>query len=628
MRTRSARYWGWGMALLCAATVHAQNNANAPTRDPGRAVYAKACASCHDHPEATRAPALDALQAMSYETINYALTRGKMQAMAAGLSDSERMAVAYYLASHAPNVDDWTAKAMCTGKRREIDTQGASFIGNFGFDLQNHRSLTAAQAGLRAQDFGQLELAWALGFPKATTMRSQPVFAGTTMFLPVSEARAVYAIDIDGPPCVKWVYKTDMPLRSSASLGELPDKRKAIAVGDVGANIYLIDARTGASIWKQHVGLYQVSMTTGTPVFYKERLYVPISQYEIILGADPKYLCCTTHGAVKALDLLTGATIWTAHTMEDAKPVRDRGDGQMIWGPSGAPIWNSPSIDEKRGVLYVGTGEATSEPAHRNTDSILAIDLKSGAIRWAFQATENDIYLSGCINNKTSLNCVKNTVFRDVDFGASTMLTRRSDGSDILLAGQKSGTVWAFDPDANGKLLWRRDLGVGSALGGIHWGITTDGKRVFAPINRPNELPPDKQDPKQKPGIHALDIDTGKVLWSYSVEPDCSGGRRKAVRNCQYNNGLSAAPAVIDGAVVTGSLDGFIRVFNGETGAVLFKYDTARAFDTVNGVKAAGGAIDSASITAANGYLFVASGYGMFGQTPGNVVLAFRPKAK
>jgi polyvinyl alcohol dehydrogenase (cytochrome) len=313
--------------------------------------------------------------------------------------------------------------------------------------------------------------------------------------------------------------------------------------------------------------------------------------------------------------------------MAEAKPVRDRGDGKMIYGPSGAPIWNSPAIDAKRGVLYVGTGEATSEPAAPTTDAILAIDLKDGRIRWSFQATANDIFLTGCFGNSKRLNCPKDSVNRDVDFGASLILAQRADGSDVILAGQKSGTVWALDPDRDGKVVWRQDFGEGSPLGGIHWGIAYDGTRVFAPINRPYGLAP-PAGATQKPGLHAVRVDTGAVEWTYSAQPDCSGKRAELVKTCATNIGFSGAPTVIDGAVVSGSLDGFLHAFDAKTGELLFKFDTARPFETINGVTASGGSIDNASIVAANGMLFVNSGYGMFGQMPGNVLLAFKPKVQ
>jgi polyvinyl alcohol dehydrogenase (cytochrome) len=594
----------------------------------GKAVYDRACAACHNNPEATRSPSLDTLKSMRYQTISYALTKGKMQAQGASLSSQERADVIDYLVGRQATSDEWITKAMCPASRGKLDLAAAPTVAGFGFDKKNHRRLTAAQAGLRTEDFRNLEFAWAFSFPKATAMRSQPAIVGKTLFMPVPDAMRLFAIDIDGPPCVRWVYENDVPLRTSVGFGELPgSKRKVLVFGDLGANIHMVDATTGKRVWMQPVGLYPLSLTTGTPVLHEDRVYVPISQYEISLGANDDHECCKTHGAVKALDASTGKTIWTAHTMAEAQPVRDRGDGKMLWGPSGAPIWTSPAIDTKRGVLYVGTGEATSEPAAPTTDAILAIDLKDGSIRWHFQATENDIFLSGCGRNRKALNCPQDTVFRDVDFGASVILAQRADGSDVVLAGQKSGTVWALDPDHGGKLLWRQDFGEGSPLGGIHWGIASDGERVFAPINRPYGFAP-KEGATQKPGMHAVKIDTGEVLWTFTAQPDCNGDRATRVKSCATNIGLSAAPAVIDSAVVEGSLDGFLRAFDAKTGEVLFTFDTARAFESINGVEARGGSIDSASITAANGYLLVNSGYGMFGQLPGNVLLAFKPKAR
>jgi polyvinyl alcohol dehydrogenase (cytochrome) len=613
------------MAAAQAAT-NTPNDANVKPH-PGEGLYKKACAACHDNPEATRSPSLATLKAMRYQTLSYALTEGKMQAQAAALSTSERAAIVDFLVGRERTSDEWIETAMCAPDKRSVALSAAPNVAGFGFDLKNTRRLTAAQAGLTTADFRNLELAWAIGFPKATTMRSQPAIVGTTMFLPVADAQRMFAIDIAGRPCLKWVYQSEAPLRTSAAYGELPgSKRKVVVFGDLAANIHMVDAATGAPIWKTHIGLYPYSLTTGTPVLHDGRVYAPVSQYEIMLGGNEKHECCKTHGAVTALDAATGAKLWTTHTMPEAKPLRDRGDGQMLWGPSGAPIWTSPAIDEKRGVLYVGTGESTSEPAWATTDAILALDLKDGALRWTFQATANDIFLSGCGRSRQGLNCPnpKDTVFRDVDFGASVIIAQRSDGKEVLLAGQKSGSVWALDPDDKGKVLWRRDFGEGSPVGGVHWGIAYDGERVFAPINRPYGFG-GKADPAHKPGLHAINVDTGEVLWTFAAEPEC-GERQARAKGCATNYGLSGAPSVIDGAVIAGSLDGLLRAFDAKTGELLFKFDTARTFETVNAIAANGGSIDNASIVAANGHLFVTSGYGMFGQPAGNVLLAFKPK--
>ncbi len=563
---------------------------------------------------------------MRYGQLHFALTEGKMQAQGAALSPSDRSNLIDFLVGRTPSDDAWTAKMMCRPDRRSVDLRATPTVATFGFDKRNQRHLTKQQAGLSKADLGNLELAWALAFPRATTVRAQSAVVGTTLFMPVAEAPQMIALDIAGEPCIKWVYSTDLPLRTGVGYGSLPgSNRKVLVFADVAAQVHLVDAATGAQIWRRRVGMWGLSNTTGTPVIHGDRVFVPLSASEINVGADEKYECCKTHGAVLALDVRSGEIIWTAHTMEDAKPVRDRGDGKMMWGPSGAPIWNSPSIDEKRGVLYVGTGEATSAPAANTTDAILAIGLKDGKIRWQFQATENDIFLTGCMNRRNGLNCPKEGQFRDVDFGASTILAKRSNGKDILLAGQKSGTLWALDPDDQGKVLWKRDFGTGSPIGGIHRGIAFDGERVFAPIH--NFPRPDGKDPNQTPALHGVKVDTGEVLWSYESPSDCGGDRSTRVNNCKGSIGLSGAPTVIDGAVIQGSVDGYFRVFDAATGAVLFQYDTARSYETVNGVPGKGGSIDNASIVAANGYVFVNSGYGLMGgQTAGNVFLAFRAR--
>jgi polyvinyl alcohol dehydrogenase (cytochrome) len=634
---RNTAHGAWtaliGMSLLAGAPTLAQGAqqtaraAAEQTPHPGKAVYEQSCGSCHNNPEATRAPALNTLKAMRYQTILYALNEGKMKVQAAMLNGQQKAAVIDYLVGREATSDEWLTTAMCAPDRRTVKLDGLATVTGFGFDLRNHRHLTTAQTGLRTADLRNLELAWAMGFPKATSMRAQPAVVGSTLFLPVADAQRMFAIDISAQPCVQWVYSHETPLRTSAAFGQLPNGRKVVLFSDVASKVHMLDAASGQMLWIQSVGLYPLSLTTGTPVLHGDRVYVPISQYEISLGGNDDHECCRTHGAVTALDATTGKKIWTTHTMEEAKPIRDRGDGKMIYGPSGAPIWTSPAIDAKRGVLYVGTGEATSEPAAPTTDAILAIDLKDGRIRWTFQATENDIFLTGCARNRNGLNCPKDSVHRDVDFGASVIIAQKADGSDVILAGQKSGTVWALDPDRDGKLVWRQDFGEGSPLGGIHWGIAYDGTRVFAPINRPYASFPAPSG-SQKPGLHAVRVDTGAVEWSYVATPDCTGTRAELVKSCANNIGFSGAPTVVDGAVISGSLDGFLHAFDAKSGELLFKFDTARPFDTFNGVTAGGGAIDNASIVAANGMLFVSSGYGLFGQMPGNVLLAFRPKAK
>jgi polyvinyl alcohol dehydrogenase (cytochrome) len=601
---------------------------------PGQAVYRTNCAACHDNPEASRAPARSTLSAMSYQALNYALTLGKMQAQGAGLTDETRGELINYLTGRSTaTLDAWSGAMMCQGARRTVDLKGPATVATFGFDARNSRTLTARQTGLTKAALSKLELAWAVGFPDVTMMRSQAVVVGDNLFLPVAEASAVYAFDVADPakPCVQWIYNTPggAPLRTSAAYGVIADGRPVLAFSGLDSTVHVVDARTGKALWTKNVASYSYSLTTGTPRVLKNRIVVPVSQYEIMQAADNKVTCCTNHGFLLSLDPATGAQQWRYDTMPDAQPIRDRGDGKMLMGPSGAPIWNSPVVDEKRGLVYFGTGEANSPPAHHNTDALIAVRLADGKEAWSMQATARDIFNAGCGPNPkpTQLNCVSDTVYRDVDFGASLMLSKLKDGRELVLAGQKSGTVWALDPDT-GKVVWRRDIGTGAPNGGIHWGIAYDQGTVYVPvaqIGRP--LPGGGAiDPKLQPGLYALDARTGEIKWHYSAVPDCANGRDKKAPRCDRLYGFSGAPTVIDGAVMQGGLDGRLYVIDARTGQELWKFDTLRDFDTLNGVKAHGGSIDSASIVAANGVVFVGSGYGMFGQAPGNSLLAFRPK--
>jgi polyvinyl alcohol dehydrogenase (cytochrome) len=607
----------------------------------GEALYQKNCASCHDHSAETRAPSKEQLRAMSLQFLNYTLTAGKMQTQGKGLSVEERGTLVTYLstaaamgASKAVNVD-WSKNAMCAADQRAVDLKPAPVSVGFGYDHLNTRALTAKQAGLTTAQLSNMDLAWSVGFPDIAEMRSQGATVGTTLFIPVAATGQMYAINLATPkPCFKWVYTSPggAPLRTSAAYGTRADGTPMLVFAGIDSTVHAVDPKTGKALWTKSVGAYSYSMTTGTPVVLKDRIIVPVAQFEIAAAGDDKVLCCTNHGYVISLDPKTGAQQWRYDTMEDAKVIRNRKDGQPYYGPSGAPIWNSPAVDEKRGLIYFGTGEANSEPTHKNTDSIIAIDLKTGKEKWAYQATGRDIYLYGCGPTgrvpATRQNCSDDTVFRDVDFGASMILGTMKNGKQLVFAGQKSGSAWALDPDT-GKVVWRTPIGTGGPLGGVHWGIAYADDTLFVPISsvggsRPDEPP---VDPSLKPGLYALDAATGKIKWMFS--PDAAAGAAPPAtppaRPGRYA-AFSTAPTVIDGAVVAGALDGSLFVIDSKTGKLLWSYQTAKPYPDAVGVPGKGGSIDANAITAVNGMLLVTSGYGQFGEIPGNVLLAFKPK--
>ena len=278
---------------------------------------------------------------------------------------------------------------------------------------------------------------------------------------------------------------------------------------------------------------------------------------------------------------------------------------------------SSPTVDTARGRVYAGTGQNYSRPATGNSDAVIALDIETGELAWSFQATPDDAFNVACIPVPLGHNC-PDPPGPDYDFGMSPMLVERPDGSEILVAGQKSGTVWALDPDRDGAVLWSTQGGKGSVLGGIHWGMAADGGYAYAPHSDRGGVVVDvNPDRDPSPGLYALDLMTGEIVWrARPPEGACEGKR-----GCFLAN--SAGAAVIPSVVFAGGLDGHIRAYSADDGRILWDFDTTGVAVTFNGVPGRGGAIDGPGPVIAGGRLFTNSGYSQHGQMPGNLLLAF-----
>ena len=652
----------WVVSILAPALAIAQAAAAA---HPGEALYQRHCAACHSG--AGDAPATEAVRRLSRADIKYNLELGYMREIARDVPREDLARIIDWLPLDPDDAGGWVEKARCPAGRRAVRLEKAARTAtSFGLGEHNNRFQTAAQTGLRTADMRHLELAWVMAFPQTATMRSQPVIVGDTLFIAATDAGRLYALDAMSA-CVKWVYSSDLTLRSSLTFAEATRTSPArIILGDAAGRVHAVDARTGAKAWVVDAKLTDVNRITGAPVAHAGVVYAPLSAIEVNYAGPDAYGCCIGQGAVVALDQATGKTLWIGRTMDPARPTQKGRTGVQQWGPSGAIIWSTPVIDAKRGQIYVGTGENTSWPATDTSDAVIAYDMKTGARKWVFQATKADIWNYAC-GGRRGANCDWPGEYQspDHDFGATAMLVRLKTGRELVVAGQKSGVLWALDP-ASGKLVWSNKLGRGSAGGGMRWGLAFDGEHIFAPQNdAPVTLPGDH--PNWGPGLHAVNAQTGEIDWSYKPNGrDCGdasapvaqatrpsgerivriaapvlppprvaatpgaqarAGPRPAGPRCRI--GLAAAPLVVDGAVVTGSNGGMLRIFDARTGALLFEYQTNRAYpDTVNGVDGKGGSLDSAPYVAGQGTLFVQSGYSRFGQPPGNVLLAFRPRVR
>jgi streptogramin lyase len=599
-----------------------------PLEAEGGALYAQHCDACHSQPD-MKAPELATLKKMPFTRVARSLEFGMMMQQAAHLSSDERYAIARYLSSANTQArNEWIAQESCeSGGMPNISAPPTA---NWGFGNGNRRSLESG-VGIAPDNVGALDLQWALAVPGATEMRSQPVAAGGVLFMGTVNGN-VLAID-QASGCIRWQFAANGPVRSSLNLDTTADGKPTLYFADDLANVYAINAENGRMRWSTSLRWFPVTIVSGSLAFHDDVLYVPISTFETALAGIDAYPCCRSHGGVVALNAVTGEQVWQYETTPNAQKVGTTSAGTDIWGPSGAAVWTTPAIDAERGRLYIGTAQNMSAPATHNSDSVIALDMATGEEAWVFQALAGDIWNVACHLGRA--NCPADAG-PDFDFGGAITLTRDADGGDLIVAGQKSGNVYALDPDRSGAIVWQQRLSQGTSNGGIHWGVATSGDTVWVTVADP---PRQREGYVPKPGIHALDLATGDVRWSQLVERGCDIAPSSVPRvglvamqdaepadlwpSCSFYYGHSAAPLHANGVIYAGALDGRLRLLDATTGEILRTIETNREFETLNGVYGHGGAIDLSGVVVDGERLFIYSGYGMFGQMPGNVLLSY-----
>ncbi len=551
---------------------------------------------------------------MSRASILEALTTGKMILIAASLPIMQRMAIANYLGGKEP-------VEVSGGQCESAAAPLKSLDGWHGWSIEpeNSRSESAADAGLDRTQVPKLQLKWAFGFPGATSALGQPSIAGGRVFVG-SASGAVYALDAR-TGCTYWTFKAAQTVRTAISVARDTAGRTAVYFGDAQSTAYALDAGTGALLWKTRIDEHPFSHITGSPTLFEGRLYVPVSTgaEEFVAAGDPKYPCCTARGSVVALDARNGERLWKTYTIPEPKPTRVNSAGTQLMGPSGVSVWSAPTVDKQHHVLYVGTGNEHSEPQTTASDAVLAIDMQSGKVLWSKQLTLADQWNVACVLPNQA-NCPEKPG-EDTDIGSSPILVSLAGGKRLLLVGQKSGVMSALDPDAQGKVVWQTRIGKGGVLGGIMWGPAADSEKVYVPLSDFTLRGPiEGGDPNVGGGLFALRIATGEKAWYAPPEkPKCA-----ATLGC--TPAQMAAATLIPGVVFSGSMDGHLRAYNTADGAIVWDFDTARDFPTVNGVKAHGGSMSASGPVIVGGTLFVNAGYGSLGGMPGNVLLAFRPE--
>ena len=464
--------------------------------------------------------------------------------------------------------------------------------------------------------------------PRETTLTPANVHSLTTLWAftaggdvsatPTVDATAVYVPDWGGN--LFAVSRSNGQLIWSHKISDYDNFNGSIArvspvisgneliIGDIesgsvtheGANVIAVDRATGALLWITKVESHPAAVITGSPVVYKDVVYVGVSSSEEGLADNPEYACCTFRGSVVALDVLNGQILWKQYVVPD--------NGGDVGSYSGGAVWQPPAIDAVRGLLYIGTGNNYSAPGnveacesesladnnqspdctatHNYFDTALALDLKTGAIAWSKRLKAYDVWTVACIDSKEAAIC-PSPAGPDYDLGGSgpNLL------SNLVGFGQKSGIYWALNPDT-GDIVWTSTVGPGGTLGGIEWGTASDGQRVYAAISNAGKVPYELS-----PGAAtitwgswaALDAATGKILWQ-TADPAAAID--------------PGAVSVANGVVYAGSFSGTMYALNAQNGAILWSFPSG------------GSVIDGPSIS--SGTVYWGSGYKHISPGTGN----------
>jgi polyvinyl alcohol dehydrogenase (cytochrome) len=490
----------------------------------------------------------------------------------------------------------------------------------WGRSLDNTRY--QPEPAIRASDVAKLALKWAYGYPSGTEF-GQPTVVDERLFV-TSSAGRVYSLD-SKTGCTYWTYDAAAGSRTAVTIGELararvaalPRKLKrtlahldvikapsAAFFGDDTGTVYALDAQKGTLLWKTQVDSHPLARIVGAPTLYGERLYVTVSSTEDGAAATPGYSCCTFRGSVVALDIAGGRTLWKSYTvLEEPQPTRKNSAGIQEFGPAGAAISSAPTIDANRNLLYVATGGSPTGLEQSLTDAVAAFDLADGKLRWVKQLVRPDAGPGGA------------------GFSSSPVLRTLATGNQVLLAGQRSGVVYGLDPDHGGDVLWQTRIGdpaagtaaggpvvssatVAGATGGVAWGSAADHRNLYVAISGLLAQPANASG-----SLTALDMTTGAARWhTASPEPACAW----TDRSCSHAQ--AQAVTVMPGSAFSGSIDGHLRAYSTIDGKILWDFDTAKDFQTKNGIKASGGSLDHGGATIVNGTVYINSG---------NTLLAF-----
>ena len=485
--------------------------------------------------------------------------------------------------------------AVTQGQLDAADRDGANFL-HSNMSYAQTRYYPAAQ--INAGNVAKLRPAFTFQTEVLESMETAPIVVDGIMYITTSYNH-VYALDA-ATGQEFWHYKHKMGPVTTFCCG--PNNRGVAVLGDrlfmgtLDAKLISLDAKTGKVLW--------MSQIADPELGYSETMAPVAVDGKVLIGTNGGEY--GIRGFVKAFDANTGALLWTFYTVpekghEGAWAVNDATGRNMLrdiaaekaqlakqggdfYKTLGGGVWMAPAVDRDTHTVFFVVGNPSPDlyGAERPgdnlyTDSMVAIDLDTGAYKWHYQYVAHDVW--------------------DLDAVSPVILTEARDKSGqmrkVAIHGGKTGHVYVHDR-ATGELIrfseamvpqeamWSLPTKTGARMlsganGGVEWSpmaFSPKTRLVYAAnLHQPMTYHVEEaQYPGGKlwlggafkvvPGerqwgrLAAVNIDTGKVAWKVDTEQPLIGG----------------VLATAGGLVFNGEGNGYFRAFDASTGQKLWEY--------------------------------------------------------
>lgn len=387
----------------------------------------------------------------------------------------------------------WQAQAQVTSQMINNDAATPGDVLSWGMGTQGQRHSTLKQ--VNTSNVNKLTPVWAMSFggEKQRGQESQPLVHKGKMYVTGSYSR-IYALDAKTGKKL-WKYEHRLPEgimpccdvvnRGAALYGNL------VIFGTLDAQLVALNADTGDVVWKEKIDDFAAGYSyTAAPLIAEGLLITGVSGGEFGVV-----------GRVEARDALTGKMVWSRPTVEGHMGYKWDAAGNKtelgisgtlnkswpgdLWKTGGASTWLGGSYDAKTGLAYFGTGNPAPWNSHlRKGDNLfscstVAIDVKTGMIKWSYQNTPNDGW--------------------DYD-GVNEFVTFDMDGRRVGGKADRNGFFYVNDA-ATGQL-----VNAFPFVKKVTWATSIDlksGRPNFVPENRPGD-PTSSADGKKGNSVFAV----------------------------------------------------------------------------------------------------------------------------